>query len=78
MHDTFIIAAVRLGGLRTPGRLRPWLYAVARNECRRQLASRGTATLDPDSTGPGDDTPTSAAGWSRLNCVSWCSRRWLG
>jgi RNA polymerase sigma factor (sigma-70 family) len=51
-----VIAAVRLGGLRPPSRLRPWLYAVARNECRRQLASRETATLDQDSTGPGDDT----------------------
>jgi RNA polymerase sigma factor (sigma-70 family) len=56
VHDTFVIAAVRLGGLRTPSRLRPWLYAVARNECRRQLASRETATLDPDTGNPGDDT----------------------
>ena len=56
VHDTFVIAAVRLGGLRTPSRLRPWLYAVARNECRRQLASREAATLDQDGTSPGDDT----------------------
>jgi RNA polymerase sigma factor (sigma-70 family) len=35
VQDTFIIAAGALGGLREPGRLRPWLYAVARNErCR--------------------------------------------
>jgi RNA polymerase sigma factor (sigma-70 family) len=56
VHDTFVIAPVRLGGRRPPSRLRPWLYAVARNECRRQLASRETATLDQDRTGPGDDT----------------------
>ena len=56
VHDTFVIAAVRLGGLREPSRLRPWLYAVARNECHRQLASREAATLDPDGTDPGDDT----------------------
>ena len=56
VHDTFVIAAVRLGGLRTPSRLRPWLYAVARNECRRQLASREAATLDQGSGNPGDDT----------------------
>jgi RNA polymerase sigma factor (sigma-70 family) len=37
VQDTFIVAAGRLGGLRDPGRLRPWLYAVARNECRRRL-----------------------------------------
>ena len=56
VHDTFVIAAVRLGGLRTTSRFRPWLYAVARNECRRQLASREAGPLDQDSAGPGDDT----------------------
>ena len=56
VHDTFVIAAVRLGGLREPSRLRPWLYAVARNECHRQLASREAATSAPDGTDPGDDT----------------------
>ena len=34
--DTFVIAALRLPGLRDPSRLRPWLYAVARNECHRR------------------------------------------
>jgi RNA polymerase sigma factor (sigma-70 family) len=47
VQDTFIIAAGQLGGLRDPGRLRPWLYAVARNECRRRLRSRASsAPLD--------------------------------
>src|SRR5215471_785371 len=46
-QNTFISAAARLGGLRDPGRLRPWLYAVARNECRRRLRSRAlSAPLD--------------------------------
>ena len=31
---TFITAAYRLGELRELDRLRPWLYALARNECR--------------------------------------------
>ena len=43
VQDTFIIAAAKLGGLRDPGRLRPWLYAVARNECRRRLRGRAAA-----------------------------------
>jgi RNA polymerase sigma factor (sigma-70 family) len=34
--DTFVVAALRLPGLRDPSRLRPWLYAVARNECHRR------------------------------------------
>ena len=37
VQDTFVIAAANLGGLRDPRRLRPWLYAVARNECHRRL-----------------------------------------
>ncbi len=37
VQDTFVIAAGRLGGLRDPRKLRPWLYAVARNECHGRL-----------------------------------------
>ena len=37
VQDTFVIAATKLPVLRDPDRLRPWLYAVARNECRRRL-----------------------------------------
>jgi RNA polymerase sigma factor (sigma-70 family) len=40
VQDTFVIAAARLNGLRDPRKLRPWLYAVARNECHRKLRSR--------------------------------------
>jgi RNA polymerase sigma factor (sigma-70 family) len=40
--DTFVIAASRLDVLPTFGRLRAWLYAVARNEClRRQRSAKG-------------------------------------
>lgn len=42
--DTFLIATVKLDGLRDPGRLGPWLHAVARNECLRRL-------------GPGQEIP---------------------
>jgi RNA polymerase sigma factor (sigma-70 family) len=47
VQDTYIIAAAKLDGLRDPDRLRPWLYAVARNECYRRLRARGlSAPLD--------------------------------
>ena len=39
VQDTFIIASSQLAELRDPGRLRAWLYAVARNECLRILRS---------------------------------------
>jgi RNA polymerase sigma factor (sigma-70 family) len=48
VQDAFLIAAARLRGLRDPDKLRPWLYAVARNECLRRLraAARTVAGLD--------------------------------
>src|SRR5215469_13538429 len=39
VQDTFLIATAKLGGLRDPGKLRSWLFAVARNECYRRLRS---------------------------------------
>lgn len=47
VQDTFLIAASKLAGLREPDRPRPWLYAVARNECHRRLRRHAqTAGLD--------------------------------
>ena len=47
IQDTFIITVGKVGGLRDPDRFRPWLYAVARNECFRRLRARGlSAPLD--------------------------------
>ncbi|HUN37116.1 MAG TPA: sigma-70 family RNA polymerase sigma factor [Trebonia sp.] len=37
--DTFVVAASKLEVLPARGRLRAWLYAVARIECRRRIAS---------------------------------------
>jgi len=49
VQDTFVVAAAKLGGLRDPGRLRPWLFAVARNECRHQLdGPRVSRSADDD------------------------------
>jgi RNA polymerase sigma factor (sigma-70 family) len=61
VQDTFVIAAASLGGLRDPGRLRPWLYAVARNQCHRRLragdAGLGEAAgLAAPPAGGGDNT----------------------
>jgi len=56
VQDAFLIAAARLRGLRDPDKLRPWLYAVARNECLRRLrAARTVAGLDE-----GHDLPAAA------------------
>jgi len=60
VQDTFVIAAAKLGNLRDPDRLRPWLYAVARNECYRRL--RGQARLASlDEAGDVTDTTADAS-----------------
>jgi RNA polymerase sigma factor (sigma-70 family) len=50
VQDTFVVAAARLGGLRDRDRLRPWLYAVARNECYGRLRDQARRA-DLDETG---------------------------
>jgi RNA polymerase sigma factor (sigma-70 family) len=40
VQDTFCTAATRLDSLREPDKLRPWLYAIARNEALRFLRAR--------------------------------------
>jgi RNA polymerase sigma factor (sigma-70 family) len=63
VQDTFVIAASRAEGLRDPGRLRAWLYAIARNECLRQLRDKNrTSALDeaPEVTDEGADVNTGA------------------
>ena len=60
VQDTFIIAWSKLGGLRDPGKLHPWLQVVAGNECfRRTLADSVTdahADVAPAATPPPEMT----------------------
>jgi RNA polymerase sigma factor (sigma-70 family) len=60
VQDVFVAAVSRLEGLRDPSRLRPWLYAVARQECLRRVRPNALTPVDempdvPDeSPDPGD------------------------
>ena len=56
VQDTFVIAAAELTGLRDRHRLRPWLYAVARNECLRR-AGGAAAFAVPAPAVPVDAIP---------------------
>jgi len=47
LRDTFVVTALRLDDLPAEGLLRPWLYAVARNECLRAI-SGGLASAAVD------------------------------
>ncbi|WP_255605673.1 RNA polymerase sigma factor [Mycolicibacterium xanthum] len=44
VQDAFCIAVTRLSQLREPDKLRPWLYAIARNEALRRLRERRRET----------------------------------
>jgi RNA polymerase sigma factor (sigma-70 family) len=62
VQDTFVIASSKLGGLRDPGKLRAWLYAVARNLCHRRLrASEGTSALEEAAEVPSETSDLSRA-----------------
>ncbi len=54
VQETFIIAAAKVGALRSPDRLRGWLYAVARYLCTERLREQGR--------GAGPDESELAAG----------------
>jgi RNA polymerase sigma factor (sigma-70 family) len=57
VQDTFLVATAKLRDLRDPGKLRSWLYAVARNEClRRRRADHAHSALEEAA-----DMPTEAA-----------------
>jgi RNA polymerase sigma factor (sigma-70 family) len=61
VQDTFCTAATRLPQLREPDKLRPWLYAIARNEALRLIRNRRREQLSEDipemaSGEPGPDT----------------------
>ncbi|HEY7144180.1 MAG TPA: sigma-70 family RNA polymerase sigma factor [Streptosporangiaceae bacterium] len=68
VQDTFVIADSRLAGLRDQDRLRPWLYAVARNKCYRRLRARSRMSgpdEDEDGELTGQALPDAFAGASQ-------------
>jgi RNA polymerase sigma factor (sigma-70 family) len=50
LQDTFIVAAARLGELPEPSKLRPWLFALARNECRLRIRPGSATRAEADAT----------------------------
>jgi RNA polymerase sigma factor (sigma-70 family) len=55
VQDVFCTAATTLNQLRDPERLRPWLYAIARNEALRHIRARRREQ-------PSDELPDAASG----------------
>lgn len=59
VQDAFCTAATRLTQLREPEKLRPWLYAIARNELADLIAD--AAAGSPTATAPSSSWPTATA-----------------
>jgi RNA polymerase sigma factor (sigma-70 family) len=70
VQDTFVIATSKLAGLRDPGRLRAWLFAVARNECLHRLKSRHQAASLQDAPDLADDSADVSADAERAETVA--------
>jgi RNA polymerase sigma factor (sigma-70 family) len=62
LHDTFIVAYERIGQLRDPSRLKPWLYAIARNECQRVFRERNRSAPLDEAMAVSDQTVEMGAG----------------
>jgi RNA polymerase sigma factor (sigma-70 family) len=43
LKDTFVIVTATLSNLSEPSKLRPWLFALTRNECRRRIRPTSAA-----------------------------------
>ncbi len=73
--DSFVIVAERLGQLRDPDRLRPWLYAIVRSECLRRLKARKRIAYGGDEQlvdmADSSTTPEAEAELSALRDLVW-------
>ncbi|MGW0505068.1 RNA polymerase sigma factor [Micromonospora sp. NPDC003241] len=62
LHDAFLVAGRRMDQLRDPDRLRPWLYAIVRNECLRHLREGARSRPLGETDDPVADLPDPGAG----------------
>ena len=72
-QDAFLVAAERLGQLRDPERLRPWLYAVARSQALHRVRARSRVAPEEEMTELPDPAsgPEQAAERSDLRELVW-------
>ncbi|MEV6154227.1 sigma-70 family RNA polymerase sigma factor [Nonomuraea sp. NPDC052129] len=67
LRDTMIAAEAHAGSLADPGRLRPWLYALARAECLRRRMAEPPNADEALAQAPPPDNPADAD----LRVVAW-------
>ena len=81
LKDTFVIAAATISNLPEASKLRPWLFALARNECRRRVRPASAVRAgEADAAGEPADAPMSCPMRVRTcrmrRCSSGRSGRW--
>lgn len=79
-HDAFVKAATRLDQLNDPHKLRPWLFAIARNEARAEGRLRARVTPEEDLSESLIDDPDMAMGakQAELRTLVWQAVDGLG
>ncbi len=73
VQDTFIQAYAKISQLQEPGRLRPWLVAIAVNRCRMKQRTWSWRSIFPAADGGQwtEDTAGSSAGAEELFMAEW-------
>ncbi len=74
LSTTFMIAAGRMAELADPGRLRPWLFALARDECRRRARSTQAPVVTGAAVTGADGNDNAALFAAALGSLSWDDR----
>ncbi|MFG1946096.1 hypothetical protein [Nonomuraea sp. NPDC048826] len=81
LRDALIAAEAHAAALSDPGLLRPWLYALARSECRRRRMAAAQAAGDVLADAPEPDDPDDAdlriMAWNAVQSLSAADREVL-
>jgi RNA polymerase sigma factor (sigma-70 family) len=67
VQSAWLVAWRKLGSLRDPGRVRPWLLAVTANETRQLVRRRQSPIVEIDLEAPGDPRGDPSHGIERLD-----------
>ncbi|MGI8328331.1 hypothetical protein ACRYCC_00090 [Actinomadura scrupuli] len=77
LRDTLIVAEAHIDRLRDPGRFGPWLYAIARQECRRRLPLPNQKPDMPIATHDQADVDQRIMAWRAVMSLTPLSRELL-
>lgn len=70
VRDTLVVAAAHAERLRDPDQLRPWLYALARAECRRRRPVSAASADEPPARPSQPDADSRVVAWNAVTSMS--------